>query len=64
MHGLKRYSLVGWQTHTVFRMSFLTLILAASSVFLHFILEYQTGLAEMFAPDGVSGSDIMENFRQ
>ncbi len=22
------------------------------------------GLAEIFAPDGVSGSDIMENFRE
>ena len=24
----------------------------------------QPGLAEIFAPDGVSGSDIIENFRQ
>ncbi len=31
-------------------------------IYLSFL--YQPGLAEIFAPDGVSGSDIKENFRQ
>ncbi len=31
---------------------------------LFFTQSHHPGLAEIFAPDGVSGSDIIENFRQ